>query len=89
MNSVTSQYFINGISHEPTSTTYTAQHNAYTIGDNLARTAPFYGGISSLIVYSHILTDTERTKVEGYLAWKWWENGSILPSTHAYYNSPP
>jgi hypothetical protein len=48
------------------------------------------GGLSSMIIYSSLLSDTERQKIEGYLAWKWWGNGNaILSSTHPYYSVPP
>ena len=48
------------------------------------------GGLSSVIIYSSLLSDTEREKIEGYLAWKWWGNGNaILSSTHSYYSVPP
>ena len=50
------------------------------------------GGVSSVIIYSSVLSDADRQKVEGYLAWKWWDSGSaILNNTinHSYYSVAP
>ena len=50
----------------------------------------YCGGISSLIVYNSVLTDAQRQRVEGYLAWKWWNSGgSILPNTHPFFSTNP
>lgn len=47
------------------------------------------GGISEFVMYNKVLTDGERQQLEGYLAWKWWGSGSILPSSHPYKNAKP
>ena len=47
------------------------------------------GTISSVILYNSLLSDTDRYKVEGYLAWKWCGGGSILPNGHPYSTMSP
>jgi hypothetical protein len=48
------------------------------------------GGISEMIIFDHVLSKNERLKLEGYMAWKWWNKGSdILPVDHQYYNKAP
>ena len=50
----------------------------------------FSGGISSLLVFNTSLTESERQQIEGFLAWKWWNDGSlILDASHPYYSDPP
>ena len=55
-------------------------------GRNLSTT--FKGSIYSVIVYTGGNSDL-YIKTEGYLAWKWFGSGSILPNTHAYYSVSP
>jgi len=83
--------YINGIkkSYSVSSTLYTPLFNltSFNIGcwdGDATRTSS--GGISSLILYNTVLNTTNRQSLEGYLAWKWWGNGSILPSSHPYYS---
>ena len=83
--------YINGIkkSYSVSSTFYTPLFNltSFNIGcwdGDATRTSS--GGISSLILYNTALSTTDRQSLEGYLAWKWWGNGSILPSSHPYYS---
>ena len=52
-------------------------------------TRTFNGGIHSLITYNQVLSTTQRQQLEGHLAWKWWNSGSILPNTHPYYSISP
>lgn len=54
------------------------------IGDT-ART--INGGIGSVAIYNSVLSTTDRQKLEGYFAWKWWGSGSVLPSNHPYKNT--
>jgi hypothetical protein len=46
------------------------------------------GNTSEIIIYSGILSDTSRTYLEGYLAWKYGTQSSIV-SGHLYKSSPP
>ena len=49
----------------------------------------FAGGVSACLMFGSFLNDYYRQKIEGYLAWKWWGNGSVLPSDHPYYTVKP
>jgi hypothetical protein len=46
------------------------------------------GKISEVIIYNSVLSDADRQKVEGYLAWKW-NLPSRLPLSHSYYANTP
>jgi len=48
----------------------------------------FAGNLAEIVMYSTALSDSDRYKVEGYLAWKWGLQTS-LPVGHAYYNAAP
>jgi len=48
----------------------------------------FNGSINEIVYYNRVLNDTDRQKVEGYLAWKWGIQ-SNLPSNHNYNTSKP
>jgi hypothetical protein len=47
------------------------------------------GHIGEIIVYSDVLTTTQRQQIEGYLAQKWNINYNALPSTHPFITFPP
>jgi hypothetical protein len=44
--------------------------------------------LNEFVGFSSYIGDTNRIKMEGYLAWKW-AIQSNLPSGHAYSNAPP
>jgi hypothetical protein len=44
---------------------------------------PMYGTMYEVIIYNTALTTAQRQKVEGYLAWKWGLQNSLV-STHPY-----
>lgn len=48
------------------------------------------GNVAEIVSYSNStdMTDANRQKIEGYLAWKWSINTS-LPLGHPYYSNPP
>jgi surface protein len=50
--------------------------------------AYFDGNIGEILVFNSALSDADREKVEGYLAWKWGMEGD-LPIGHPYKNSAP
>jgi hypothetical protein len=50
--------------------------------------AHFQGTINEIVIYSVVLTASQRRQVEGYLAWKWGLQNN-LPTTHAYYKFRP
>lgn len=59
-----------------------------TIGYNYQTTGPQYNAIGELLLFNRVLTDAERQKVEGYLAWMW-RLVYRLPSNHPYKSAPP
>ena len=70
-----------------------ATGNTNTNGFNIGVFNPTNGGNHSFdmgegLVYNSILTDTQREQVEGYLAWKWGIQTSLL-TTHPYYTNSP
>lgn len=59
------------------------------IGVNgLANGGYLNGTISEVLIYNSVLSNTDRQKVEGYLAWKWSIQAS-LPINHPYYSASP
>ena len=48
----------------------------------------FIGNHAEILVFSNILTTTQRQQIEGYLAWKWGIQ-SYLPGNHLYYVASP
>ena len=62
-----------GANATPTGTLYTLGNQATsTNGD------PFSGRMAEIILYSGNLTTSQRQQIEGYLAWKWGLNTSLL-----------
>ena len=53
------------------------------IGTRSDKATCFNGVISEVLVYNTMLSDTQRQKTEGYLAWKW-NLTSNLPNSHPY-----
>lgn len=58
------------------------------IGNAAIVSAPLNGGIAEIIVVASSLSDTDRQKLEGYLAHKWGLTAN-LPSGHSYKNTAP
>ena len=56
-----------------------------TIGQRIDYNNQFNGVISEILLYNSVFTNSNRQKVEGYLAWKWGLQGN-LPSDHFYKN---
>ena len=44
--------------------------------------------LGDIVIYNRVLTQTERQKIEGFLAWKWGTN-TYLPAGHPYKSTPP
>ena len=62
--------------------------NAYLGGRIGSTTEDWYGDIYEALLIKSALTETERQKLEGYLAW----NAAAqikLPTDHPYKNPPP
>jgi len=60
----------------------------YFIGYPTTSGSSLTGAISELVVYSSVVTGTQRQEIEGYLACKW-NLQSNLPSGHPYRSSCP
>ena len=66
------RHYINGVvSVSSNKSPYLAGGATYIGTDNYAGYNGFNGSISEIIIYSNVLSDTEREKVESYLYWKW------------------
>ena len=48
----------------------------------------FQGYVGEIVTYPSGLSDSDRQKVEGYLAWKWGIQNN-LPDSQPYKNAPP
>lgn len=83
------EQWINGVTQGAVSASFQSG-TTYAIGNNLGRTngTQFGGDIGEIIIYPSNLTQTNREKTEGYLAWKWGLQAS-LPSGHPYKNAAP
>jgi hypothetical protein len=60
----------------------------FYIGSRADKVTSFIGRMSELLVYNSFLSDADRQKIEGYLAWKWGLQAN-LPSSHPYYSGAP
>ena len=68
----------------------TASNATYTlqIGSLGNNGVPLVGDYCELLIFDSLLSDTDRQKVEGYLAWKWGLEAN-LPAGHPYENAAP
>jgi hypothetical protein len=94
--------WVNGTSIAPTSVTRSTNTSAYifnTTGSatisqfsadrsNYYRNASTIGSTCEIIALSAVLSNTDREKLEGYLAHKW-GFASSLPTAHPYKSAPP
>lgn len=62
--------------------------STYHVGYGTTSAGSLKGNIAELIVYSVVLTTTQRQFIEGYLACKWGLQGN-LPSGHPYQSTCP
>jgi hypothetical protein len=58
------------------------------IGSRGGGETKFTGFFYEIIIYNVALSNAEREKIEGYLAWKW-NLRTFLPSNHPYFITPP
>jgi hypothetical protein len=61
----------------------TSTFSNFNIGYHNSMAQYFNGNMAEIIIYNQYLIDSERQKIEGYLAWKWGLQ-SNLPSNHTY-----
>ena len=59
-----------------------------SLGNSGGSSAPITGDMAEAMMYSAALSDANRQKLEGYLAWKWGLQGS-LPGGHPYKSAAP
>jgi Concanavalin A-like lectin/glucanases superfamily len=74
--------FINGAA-ETTVSGITGSFSDFSIGGLPNVTQMWNGDSGEIVVYNRALSQTEQQKVEGYLAWKWGIQGSLV-SGHPY-----
>jgi hypothetical protein len=67
------------------STTLNLNSSNVYIGATYGGSGLYAGTMCEVLVYSSILSTTDRQSIEGYLAWKWGFNSSLPPS-HPYYS---
>jgi len=78
-----------GVSGGSSASSGTFAITKYSIGNQANPTGEYWNGaIGEVLIYNVSLTDTQRQKIEGYLAWKWGLQGS-LPAGHPYKSSAP
>ena len=79
---------VNGTYYTPFAVSGNFNINKYGIGLNFNNNT-VYGGCQygEVIVYNTVLSTANRQQIEGYLAWKWGTNTSLL-TNHPYYNTP-
>ena len=80
---------VNGTQAANSSGNYSAYSNTNTlIGGWSNGQAYIEGKVSEIIVFNTTLSESNRQKIEGYLAWKWGLNAN-LPIGHPYYYFSP
>jgi len=62
-------------------------NDEFFVGANVFNQPKYDGAIGEIIITAY-LSDSDRQKVEGYLAWKWGLTAN-LPSDHSYKNTAP
>lgn len=64
---------------------------AFFVGSNTTLTAPLNGEIGEIIICHAALSATDRQRLEGFLAHKYWGAGTAnpLPASHLFKNQPP
>ena len=92
----TGSWFTNGTANTPTTnTSYTSSNTNYPVNflyfagysSTIDGGRSFNGNIYEFLLYSKVLTRSERQQVEGYLAYKW-GIASPLPATHPFKTFP-
>jgi hypothetical protein len=91
---LTRNFYVNGTLTSTDSQTISGltalNFTSFYIGnDYLGVSETLNGGLGSLALYNQSLTNNNRQILEGFLAWKWWGNGTVLPSNHPFKNVAP
>lgn len=87
-NTTSSTLFIQGTSRATGSVGTNSTSSGTRIGNSFGNGDSWVGHICELIIYSGVLTTSQRQQVEGYLAWKWGLQNT-LPTSHPYYKFSP
>lgn len=87
LNTTVGSIYVNGSSTSVANTSFTGT-NLNAAFDWTISGGDFKGYIGEVITYPSVLSDTDRQKIEGYLAWKWGLQAS-LPAGHPYKSAPP
>ena len=74
------------VSATDTATTLNLNSSNMYIGALHGGSDLYVGNMCEILVYSSVLSTTNRQRIEGYLAWKWGFNTS-LPASHPYYSA--
>ena len=83
-------YHVNGEAKlGSTGNVMTSNYDVCSIGNSYLATGTFQGGIAACLVFRGALSYYNRQKLEGFLAWKWWGNGTVLPEDHPYNSVKP
>lgn len=82
------KYYKNGTQFFATSTNTVGISSTPYIGRSGASPIYFAGMIGEIVAVNEFLSDADRQKIEGYLAWKWALAGS-LDVSHPYKSAPP
>ena len=90
MSSTLCSQFLNGTSNQTQATVTLGTPTTLYIGNSYvpSLTYAFTGQMGEVIVYNQTLSDAQRQAVEGYLAWKWSVNTSLV-ATHPFYRIKP
>ena len=85
----TSRLYIDGaVQTQTTTTAADLTNSAVRLGSETGQFGAWSGEIYEVIVGRGTLTDSDRERIEGYLAHKYGRQGN-LPSTHKYRYGPP
>jgi len=87
-NSSVHGYRINGGALTTGGTQRATPQASMAAGANAGGVGFFNGIIGEVIVVNSLLSDSDRQKVEGYLAWKW-NLEANFPAGHPYKSTPP
>jgi hypothetical protein len=80
---------LNGAAATPVPYNYGIAVRVIAVGNHFINAAtPWIGNISEVMLTTGVLSQVERQKTEGYLAWKWGLQTS-LPADHPYRNVTP
>lgn len=59
----------------------------YSVGGGTQDKSAQYD-LAEFMIFQYLMSDAERQRIEGYLAWKWGLR-NLLPANHPYKNAPP